>query len=618
MWARYTFLFLSFWVSCQCLIAQDTVWARIVPDTIPWQNREKTPALWNDWYESNLVLGFGENPLNNPVRKQFGDYFYYNRNGGLEGFVIEARSLRISTGRWTNPPDTAFFSENLSVLAGVETEYYHGANTLAAAQDTANYDFEYLDRVIQKAKQIGSPYLEMAYMPVTLSSGQQPGYRAGVPQQHLISWDNGVRNAPPADPVVFGRVQYEVVKYASERHGIQHFEFWNEPDQALADSGYFWKGSAMELYQAYSAWAENVEKDSLLGPNVKIGCCGFLFQSSQNQFADSFLSQVAINGDRLDFLSFHPISNTAGGYDSSLVTVAEGLRDAYAPNAELHVTNWGSRSATLHADSAASFRYGIEQWRAIRDMVKRGIRFAHRGPLFDTDSAASVAGAPGYISVPGHLARLPYLFSQSFYYSEFDEFDLAEVTSDPAAEIIWIRMGNSWNLWRASTYRMIILEPDRAGQSSLFYHIENNDLPGGFPVWNYTEFGFGPHLTVDDFGYAGFDDPLTVFSPPRGQNGKIILGILDGVLSNDPTKVQPSSMQILPNPGTGLFTFSVEETAYSGPYQIEVSNMQGKTVMRSSVNEMPHRLQMEVPDGLYLVRVSSRNQVFVGRLIMQR
>mgnify|MGYP000120423439 CR=1 FL=1 len=170
--------------------------------------------LWGDHWEYHLLYGYGGNPsLTGPHIQYITD-----PNFSFEMDRLKPRTIRHSIGAFTNPSTEDYYSTDIEILKNLPPEFYRGPNTLAGADDLNNYHFEYLDSLITVFETIGAePFLVLDYMPFTLSSDQTAEYN---PLGHLFSWDNSIRNSPPSDYAVFGRVMYQTIKYAHEELGV--------------------------------------------------------------------------------------------------------------------------------------------------------------------------------------------------------------------------------------------------------------------------------------------------------------------------------------------------------------------------------------------------------------
>ncbi len=273
--------------------------------------------LWGDHYDlSYTALDYGQEP-------------------GFPELVdsLEPRSIRISVGRWEVglPPPAGGDSSDPMILAGIEREFYRGANTLSAADDPANYDFTYLDRQLADwAAQGAEPFLSFDYMPFTLAAEQNPNNldnfnltEPGIPFARL-SFSNGIRTAPPATPAVYARVVRNTMKHTmgmfagTMDYGVRDFEVGNEPDVVLQDGSKpnpFFTGSRTDWAAMYLAIASDVDADVTLN-DVRFGGGSFAFLPWEPQplFCTDVLSSIAAASARLDFLSFHCYSDASDGH----------------------------------------------------------------------------------------------------------------------------------------------------------------------------------------------------------------------------------------------------------------------------------------------------------------
>jgi len=336
--------------------------------------------LWQDHWEYHFLHGYGGNPaIEGPHQLYITDPLF------LEDMQrLQPRYIRQSIGAFTNPPSTDYYTNDVNILKNLWTEFYVGPNTMAGANDLSNYRFAYLDSLIAVYRQIDAlPFLCLDYMPFTLSSNQSPNSNPF----HLLSWDNGVRNAPPADFEVYGRVMYQVIKYAYEELGVTDFEFWNEPDQLAPLNTFFFKGTADDLFQMYEAIIDEVENNSNLKDNIYIGCCSFAFNSLFNAFANTFLQKVKNNNTRMDFFSFHPYSDEGAGYDKNTVDIAKNLQASFVPDADLINAEWGRLNPDFGNSNWRSLEYGLNKIEAIIDMMDKDIKMAHAATLVAIDNS---------------------------------------------------------------------------------------------------------------------------------------------------------------------------------------------------------------------------------------
>ncbi len=274
---------------------------------------------------------------------------------------------------------------------------------MADADNLSNYNFSYIDSLIEVVKSVGAePFITMDYMPFTLSRNNVPNYRVILWPFYQLGYDNNIRNAPPRDNAVYGRVMYQFIKYCYEKYGVRYFEHWNEPDMNLnviIDTIKLWRGDRYDLYNSYAAIADEVSADAALASNIKLGGCSFVLKPPDSLMSINFLKSIKDNKKKFDFLSFHPYSdlNQQGGYDSSLVKLAIQLRNTYVPNAELINAEWGV--LTKQGELWGDLDYGLYQFSDIIDMLNRGIVMSHRVCMFDVDRSNNNSEHPGLFRV---------------------------------------------------------------------------------------------------------------------------------------------------------------------------------------------------------------------------
>src|SRR5687768_7222092 len=127
---------------------------------------------------------------------------------------VPVKSWRISVGRWEigpvsiMAPEPASYSLVPAELATSSREFYRGPNSIAGAQNPANYHFGYLDAALDAVEACGAePYLCFDYMPFTLALNQNPATADNIYlSDPNFSFSNGIRTSPPSDPAVYAEV----------------------------------------------------------------------------------------------------------------------------------------------------------------------------------------------------------------------------------------------------------------------------------------------------------------------------------------------------------------------------------------------------------------------------
>lgn len=336
----------------------------------------------------------------------------YASEPGFTGLVdsLAPRSWRCSVGRWEIgfPPPAGGDSLDPAVLRTVEREFYRGPPTLAGADDPLNYEFGYLDAQLADLVARGAePFLCFDYMPFTLSSEQDPLNAnnfnltlPGVPFS-IYSFSNGIRTAPPLDAAVYARVVRNTVRHVrglfagTTDFGVQAIEVGNEPD--LYDlSGtplpFFWTGDRLEFIAMYSAVAAELDADPAISGLVELGGGSFAYLEGEAAptFLDAFLADVALNGTRLDFVSYHsygddPLTHLGRMALLNAVLGALGLSPERV-NAE-----WG-RALNGLDPVYDTIEHGLFRAEVIAYMQLFGVTRAHEALLRDPSSGSGQLG----------------------------------------------------------------------------------------------------------------------------------------------------------------------------------------------------------------------------------
>lgn len=355
-----------------------TVDAATITGDLPW--------IWNDYHETHLRYGYGHPLFLSGPHVQFHD------DPAFVAAMAEVRPrfLRVTNYMFENPPSQAHVSNDTTVLKQLPEEFYDGPNTLAGADDPANYDFSYIDSLVSTVRSYGSePFLNLSFTPFTLASNQ-------VPSGSWL-WNNNVRTSAASDPAVCGRVMYHFVKHCHDELDVIWFEGWNEPDPFIG--GFFWTGSWQQLFDMYQALINEIEADPDLAPNIHIGCCGFTFLSFLNGFATQFMAAAEAADTRMDFIGYHPYSDaTASGYAPAHTATAIALRDAHRPAAELVNSEWG-RLGGLNREQWADLDYGLAKVHDMIGMLDEGIDIAAQAVLTDIFDDTSSTCCPGVLQL---------------------------------------------------------------------------------------------------------------------------------------------------------------------------------------------------------------------------
>jgi hypothetical protein len=305
--------------------------------------------------------------------------------------ALRPRSWRCSVGRWEvghpAPPQD-------------EREFYRGPDTLAGADDLANYHLSYLDEQLAAIRELGAePFLCFDYMPRTLARRKRRGGPGDVgARRHDMSFSDGIRNSPPANPEVYARVVRRVMRHAHEKHGVTWFEIGNEPDLTGPRGEpipIFWSGTRQDFAATYLAVAREVVRDPALAA-VKLGFGSFGMTPTERMptFLESTVRAVVEAGARCDFVSYHSYADAPEAHLAKLEQVVEVVRGA-GLDADLVNGEWG-RKLDGAEPIYATLAFGLFRARVMNLMQQHRVRFAHEALLRDPFPIRNFFGLLGH------------------------------------------------------------------------------------------------------------------------------------------------------------------------------------------------------------------------------
>lgn len=578
------------------------------------------PPIWRDHYENHLMYGYGGNPsIQGPHTSIVADPAFTT-----EMDQLRPRYIRVSIGRADNPPDTNYYSTDTDVLKNLPYEFYRGGNSMSDADDPGNYDFAFIDSMITLVQSIGAqPFITMDYMPFTLSSDTTPEYQGAMGLLYFLAYDNGIRNSPPANNAVYGRVMYHLIKHCYDTYGVTYFEHWNEPDQQWLNPimvKFFWKGDEYELYDAYAAIATEVSADADLADHVKLGGCSFALYSIGNLIPIRFLQEVQANATKFDFLSFHPYSDTQfkGGYDSAKVALVEGWRSTYVPNAELINGEWGR--IDQNSDTWEALDYGLNKVEHIIDMLNRNVSMSFEVALFDQETSEDNYTYLGMYRV-GPIVPKP---------SAYVFYNMNRMNDSPNRLQLTVNAGMyALAGMNDAQDRIVVVFPapgPGAGTNDVELHVSN--LPwgsGDFHVNRYelTDASYAQGVVSDlTFSAAGSGGSYTdtMNYPSVNGNGRLLVWeLIEGPLAVGEAEVASFGFSIQPNPASDRITLQFRGPV-PGPYSVSILNAMGAQVHSEDVVGSDSKLHLhpELGNGFYTVRVNCEGKVYSGKLVIAR
>lgn len=593
------------------LYAQETITINVDPST---SNGPIIP-IWRDHYENHLMHGYGGNPTwLGPHTSMVTD-----PNFATEMEQLKPRFIRVSIGRADNPPDTSYYSNYTSVLKNLPYEFYKGDNNLTEANNLNNYDFSYIDSMISLVQSIGAePFITMDYMQFTLSSDTIPDYNPLMGLIYNLAYDNSIRNAPPSNNAVYGRVMYQLIKHCYHSFGVRYFEHWNEPDQSIIMSKFFWSGTEVELYDAYQAIANEVSADISLASHVKLGGCSFAFYSSNHFIPLYFLQAVQTNATKFDFLSFHPYSDTQfkGGYDSSKVMIAKNWRDTYTPNAELINAEWGR--IDQNTDTWGSLDYGLNKIEHTLDMLNRNVSMSFEVCLFDTETATDNYTYLGMYRV-GPIVPKPAAYVFYNMNKMNDALNRLALTINPGR----YALAGKTDL----NDKVVIAFPAPnpvSGNNTVYLNLTS--LP-----WATSTFYVNRFELTDQSYQLGVINNLTHFSIQNGSsfsdtviyasdnnNGRFIIWELSThPLSGIESEPEKNEFVIYPNPTVHNINIQFKEIPKK-EYTITIFDGIGNQVYFEKVSKFKknHNINNELIKGFYFISIAQNGKTYSSKILI--
>ena len=127
--------------------------------------------------------------------------------------------------------------------------------------DPASYDFAFTDELIKAMQQYHI----------------KPMFRLGVTIENQANI-KAYRIHPPKDPAKWARICEHVIRHYNEgwadgfAYGIEYWEIWNEPDNALRGENQMWTGTPEQYYELYDVTAKHLK--ACFGDSIKVGGYG--------------------------------------------------------------------------------------------------------------------------------------------------------------------------------------------------------------------------------------------------------------------------------------------------------------------------------------------------------
>ncbi len=175
--------------------------------------------------------------------------------------------------------------------------------------DPASYDFAFTDPLIT----------------ALVENGVEPFWRLGETIENFC-YLKAYNIHPPKDPMQWARICEGIIRHYTEgwangfKYKIEHWEIWNEPDNAPGNpENMMWTGTKEQYFELYNVTSKHLKK---CFPHLKIGgyaSCGFYAITGGDgsggnctprheyfvEFFNEFLDFVKENECPLDFFSWH-------------------------------------------------------------------------------------------------------------------------------------------------------------------------------------------------------------------------------------------------------------------------------------------------------------------------
>lgn len=182
------------------------------------------------------------------------------------------------------------------------------------------------------------------YLQAIVDSGSQIVYRLGESIEHRR---RKYHVHPPADYDRWAAACLGIIRHYNEgwaggfRHGIRHWEIWNEPENRPA----MWTGSDEDYYRLYSTTARTIKRQfpdlRVGGPSV--GATGDVVDGRlrATPFLEGFLEHCRRERDvPLDFFSWHTYTDEPLLYVRKARAIRRWLDEKGFPDTESHLNEW--------------------------------------------------------------------------------------------------------------------------------------------------------------------------------------------------------------------------------------------------------------------------------------
>jgi hypothetical protein len=178
-------------------------------------------------------------------------------------------------------------------------------------------------------------------------------------------------------------------------YGVEYVEVGNEPDlvNGAGNLTYaFWTGTRRQWIDMYGAIAAEIDADPDIRDLVRLGGGSFAFQPSEPDppMFEELLTHVAVNGTRLDFVSYHFYSDDPAEHFAALSELDAVLVDL-GLSPEIVNAEWG-RALDDEDPVYGQIEHGLFRTKVLAVMQKFGVGHAHEAVFRDLFPSAGMLG----------------------------------------------------------------------------------------------------------------------------------------------------------------------------------------------------------------------------------
>lgn len=170
------------------------------------------------------------------------------------------------------------------------------------------------------------------YLQAILDAGEKIYYRLGESIEHHTRGKYWIH--PPADHDKWAKICINIIRHYNDgwadgfHHGIEYWEFWNEPANGRAQ----WTGTREEFFELYAVTTRAIKK---YHPRLKVGGC-----SIAGEWVAPFMEFCVREQLPLDFYSVHWYGYRHEGLGKLVTETRKLLDDTGFTRTEIHLNEW--------------------------------------------------------------------------------------------------------------------------------------------------------------------------------------------------------------------------------------------------------------------------------------